>query len=572
MRYSFRTKFISFLIIFCLLTVGIPFPVSAMAALPEEPGLAEAVSASGTSDEISDNSEQTSGIPEMPEMPVSNDCGIFQHIDREEFETAGHTVRLEDLEELNTYVFQNSDGSRTVYYMEENVKYIDSDGTVREKNLSLVAKSNGFGIAQSDIELLLPKHPEDGVDLSCSGHSVKLIPQGISAEVTAETENNSVVYAEAFGAATSLQYTPLLSGVKEDIVLSAYTAQSSYDFILETDGLCVYEDDSGYYLGEASKSEPVFRLGEVIAYDAVGKPSEGTMSVTALAVGERYSLTISVPDDFLADPDTVYPVTIDPTVKVSDTQNGAGAIQDAPIFKGYPDKNFGIYLYNRVGTPSAAYGIGRTAVKLDALIHSNEYRTISANQITRVIFYVKEASGGASQFINLHPLLSNKTWTEKTVTWNNVGTYAATINCGTTMCSGKVSGFDITRIVKDWKNGAYPAEAGFIMINKNESNNKCFYSSEIAAAAKRPYVVMTYKAGISLNASTASVVEGGTRTLKAVTSPQGQKVTWTSDNQTVATVSSSGVITAKKAGTAVITASYVDADGKTQKATCTVRR
>ena len=35
-------------------------------------------------------------------------------------------------------------------------------------------------------------------------------------------------------------------------------------------------------------------------------------------------------------------------------------IIDAPIFAGYPDRNFETYVYNRVGTPSQEYGIGRT--------------------------------------------------------------------------------------------------------------------------------------------------------------------------------------------------------------------
>lgn len=40
--------------------------------------------------------------------------------------------------------------------MHENVKYIDKNGVVKEKDLSLTSKVGGFGITQSDIELLIP--------------------------------------------------------------------------------------------------------------------------------------------------------------------------------------------------------------------------------------------------------------------------------------------------------------------------------------------------------------------------------------------------------------------------------
>ena len=193
----------------------------------------------------------------------------------------------------------------------------------------------------------------------------------------------------------------MLSGVKEDIVLNGYTANPNYTFTLETDGLFVHNNDGSYYLADSDKAEPIFYLGEILIYDAVGKPSVGTMTVSAIIEGEKYLLTVTADGDFLSDPTTVYPVTIDPSITVSDSTT-TGSIIDSPIFEGYPDRNFATYLFNRVGTPSEeAYGIGRTVVKLSGLTSSNEYKTISANQITNVTFYAKEASGGSTQYINL---------------------------------------------------------------------------------------------------------------------------------------------------------------------------
>ena len=75
---------------------------------------------------------------------------------------------------------------------------------------------------------------------------------------------------------------------------------------------------------------------------------------------------------------------------------------------------------------------------------------------------------------------------------------------------------------------------------------------------------------ITLNKTSASIVEGNTLDLVATIKPDNttnKKVTWTTSDQNIATVSN-GKVTAKKAGTAIITAKT--SNGKTATATITV--
>ena len=78
--------------------------------------------------------------------------------------------------------------------------------------------------------------------------------------------------------------------------------------------------------------------------------------------------------------------------------------------------------------------------------------------------------------------------------------------------------------------------------------------------------------GIALNKTSLSLTEGEEFTLEATVTPDNatnREVTWTSDNEAVATVSAEGVVKALRAGKASITATTVD-QGKTASCDVTV--
>ena len=79
---------------------------------------------------------------------------------------------------------------------------------------------------------------------------------------------------------------------------------------------------------------------------------------------------------------------------------------------------------------------------------------------------------------------------------------------------------------------------------------------------------------IRLNKTAQTITAGKTAALTTAVSPSNasnKKVTWTSSNTAVATVNASGVVTAKKAGTAKITVKAADGSGKTAVCTVTVK-
>ena len=84
-------------------------------------------------------------------------------------------------------------------------------------------------------------------------------------------------------------------------------------------------------------------------------------------------------------------------------------------------------------------------------------------------------------------------------------------------------------------------------------------------------IVGTPVTKVALNKKRATVTAGETLKLKSTIAPKKpsvKKLSWSSSNKSVATVSSKGVVAAKKAGTAVITVKSTD--GSNKKATCKI--
>ncbi len=494
--------------------------------------------------------------------------GVFRHLDRESFGRADHVARLPEEEALNTYVFQNRDGTRSVYYMGENVKYIAPDGSIRDKDTTLVPVTDGYGMRDNDVELLLPQEVGAGIRMAYKGHSIRLIPQGAAED--AQLQENSVHYREFGGPDVSLQYTPILSGVKEDIVLESYTGVSSFAFVLYTGGLGLYESEGKYFLAETENAEAAFYLGQIIVYDAVGCPSMGAMTVEVLAPGQAYRLTVSANVDFLTAPTTVYPVTIDPTITVTDTMEG-GVIEDAPVFSGYPDANFGNYVFNTIGYTDANYGIGRTVVRLNGLLENETFAALDTEYINKVEFFMKDG-GSDYTTVNIHAIKQSSSWTESTVTWNYAGIYSLTSSASAAMGGGAWTGFDITDLALAWKSGDQNGQCGFVMIGAEENTKKIgALSCEYGTGDYWPYVVVNYSIDLPLNYYVKDVLAGSSFTLIAY-GEDGEvldDVNWTSSNPSVATVSTSGSVTGIRAGTVTITAS--NADGYSTPCTVYVR-
>ena len=111
-------------------------------------------------------------------------------------------------------------------------------------------------------------------------------------------------------------------------------------------------------------------------------------------------------------------------------------------------------------------------------------------------------------------------------------------------------------------------QAGTVIITATSSNGK---TAECTVTVEKKLIPITE---VSLSESAVGIIEGNTHKLTATVLPENttdsKSVSWGSSNEAVATVSEDGTITAKSAGTAVITATSTN--GKTAGCTVTVSK
>lgn len=156
--------------------------------------------------------------------------------------------------------------------------------------------------------------------------------------------------------------------------------------------------------------------------------------------------------------------------------------------------------------------------------------TDKAVSVTGVTISPSSLSIAVGQTSKLSANISPDNATNKNVTWSSNNTSVATVSSDGTVTAKSVGTTTITCITQD---GAKKAT--------------CIVSVQNTAIAVT---------GVSIDKTTMNLLVGNTGTLHATIYPSNasnQSVTWLSSNTSVATVSSSGVVTAKAVGSVVIT-------------------
>ncbi len=172
--------------------------------------------------------------------------------------------------------------------------------------------------------------------------------------------------------------------------------------------------------------------------------------------------------------------------------------------------------------------------------------TKSEVKVTEITLNKTNASIEKGKTLQLKATVTPTNATDKGVTWKSSNTKIATVSSTGKVTAKTVGTVTITCTAKDG------------------SGTK----ATCRITVKNPVIKVTK---ITLNKTKATLVKGESMSLKATVTPTNttnKGVTWKSSNTRIATVSSTGKVTAKAVGTVTITCTAKDGSGK--KATCRI--
>ncbi len=311
-------------------------------------------------------------------LPVSALATTVNTTRPESAKNSNHGItRFDEKESLNTVIVDNGDGTKTMTLYDYPVKYIDESGTVQDISLELEKNDKGeFKTKANDIKTVFPQKISNGISISKESVNIKLTPSMplvhkwddtskriIQSTVDSAVERiNNETVSYYYDNNTSIEYSLTYLGFKEDIVVSKYTGQTEYTFILETNGLKLNNINGSYYLVENS-GEIKATLGDIIILTADDKNNTvGYMTHTTVKENQLYILTIHIDAEWLQDEKTAYPIRIDPTVEL--TATGTSAIEDVTINSNGSSNGYETQLY--IGKREG-YGISRVLMSFPGL-------------------------------------------------------------------------------------------------------------------------------------------------------------------------------------------------------------
>jgi hypothetical protein len=196
------------------------------------------------------------------------------------------------------------------------------------------------------------------VRLEQEGRYVELGLAGPAKSVSPRVAGSTVTYPGLAGGA-DVVYEVSAGATKEKIVLrSAPAGDVSYSFTLRTAGLVARPGPDGS-IGFVRRSggEPVFVMPAPFMYDDRDDADSPYRKAWSDKVSQRLeqrggtsTVTVSADRAWLTDPARVYPVVVDPTIKIQPVPTDG---QDVQIYSGATGTNYNSTYQLKVGTDSA---------------------------------------------------------------------------------------------------------------------------------------------------------------------------------------------------------------------------
>ncbi|MCL2812752.1 MAG: DNRLRE domain-containing protein, partial [Clostridia bacterium] len=312
------------------------------------------------------------------------------------------------------------------------------------------------------------------------------------------------VYEGLFDEHTDVHLTALSGGIKEDIVVNAYTGNHVYAFRMTLEGLSAQQKGQIIYLANG-EGTIVAQIDAPYMFDASGAYSED-IAVSLVQEGGVYRLTYVPSDAWMKN--AVYPVTIDPSGNyLNDLATGIG---DVYVSSGQPNHRYdhmvpsgsaqldyslegnNLMVGNRSGSNYYAYIWPTLRGTFDA--NSSPFPNAS-NILIRSASWNFQMHDGTSSNQRFNAHLITRSWDVTNLTYNNRPTETSKVYASGTIGSGW-NRFDMTELFGAWFDtlGGQMQNFGFVLkaAEGRANDYRRLYSADIRPRTMRMYFEATY--------------------------------------------------------------------------------
>ncbi|WHX59892.1 DNRLRE domain-containing protein [Peribacillus frigoritolerans] len=384
--------------------------------------------------------------------------------------------------------YLNPDGSFSEEIFMEQQFYQDSSDKkwkkVNNKLKKSTKRTGKFENTSSNVSTFFAEQSGNNelVTVDKNEKSVSFVPVKAN-KVKGAIKDNEVTFKEILPD-VDFRYSVHGSAVKEDIVLHQYQNENTFSFELKMKGVTPHKEKNGTIIFKDSKGKTIWFFEEPYMTDAKGKYTE-KVSLELRAEKGKTFVDVIANQEFLKDPKTEYPVTIDPTI------NDWDVIRDSFIASSFSSSAYSSETFMNTGY-HGYFGSSR------ALIQFVLPSLPSDSVISNATFNAYQAKSDASTAsIDLFRVTSN--WSATTATWNAQPSLGGSPESTTT--DNKVNAYwqwDITKLAKDWYNGVQ-ANYGMMLKQQNETTSPYRSFNSVNSGNNTPRITVNYTvAGIGL--------------------------------------------------------------------------
>ena len=419
-------------------------------------------------------------------------------------------VKKEDAE--FTLSLKNDDGSFTAHTFGVPIRYHDESGechfvdtafvptaktTSESTQYDYTNKSNDFHVEFS-VDARIGMNFDDAFTMSVAEISERTAKKGVVD--FDENKDGRITYPSVFGNDIDVEYINTNRGIKENIILRKNTGKNtfSYHWTSETYHPVLSWDKRTIGIVSNTTGEILYQFQNMLMYDSYRLSdnnndesskekhfSEDCFYNLTQTAKNAYIITVTVSEDFLNAPQTVYPVIVDPSVIATNT---ASNIQDTFVSEGTPNTNYGSNTYMRIGY--YPYHIS-TPHKMFSFIKFNNLPSVNLNtyRITTATLKIFLCSGTTTAPQTSLATVTG-TWSENGLTWNNKPNGCSPFCRANAKDNCSYYMYEATEIVKKWYH-CNNIGANIAYTNETTYDFNLLSSSD-GAVAYSPYLIVYY--------------------------------------------------------------------------------